>query len=62
MLQTLSAGKTRQELPGTGARLGSCAAAAGWNAAATNINAATAATDRILPLMHRIIGIWTVGS
>jgi hypothetical protein len=56
MFQTLSAGKTRQELPGTGARLGSCAAAAGWNAAATNINAAIAATDRI-SLMHRIIGI-----
>src|SRR6478672_418611 len=62
MFQTLSAGKTRQELPGTGARAGSGAEAAGWNTAAVSISAAIAAAERILPLMTRIIGIPTAGS
>jgi hypothetical protein len=62
MFQTLSAGKTRHGLPGTGARIGSGAALAGWNTAAVSISTAIAAADRIFPLMPRIIGIPTVGS
>ncbi len=62
MFQTLSDGKTRHALPGTGALIGMDAAEAGRNAAAASIRAATAAADRILPLMPRIIGIPTVGS
>ncbi len=62
MFQTLSEGKTRQELPGTGALAGRGAAETGWNAMATSIMAATAAAHRILPLMPRIIGVPTVRS
>ncbi len=57
MFQTLSAGKTRHELPGTGALIGIGAADAGWNATAASTRVATEAPGRILPLMPRIIGI-----
>ena len=53
MFHTLSAGKTRHEEPGTGARRDDGAAEAGCNAA----NARTAAITSVLPLMPRIIGI-----
>jgi hypothetical protein len=62
MFQTLSAGNTRHELPGTGALIGVGIAEAGWNAAAVSIRAAIVATVRIHPLMPRIIGMLRVGS
>jgi hypothetical protein len=61
MFQTLSSGKTRHELPGTGALAG-VAAEAGWNVAAAKIRAMLAAADRNLALMSGIIGILRTGS
>jgi hypothetical protein len=62
MFQTLSSGKTRHEVPGTGALIGMGAAEAGWNVAAASSRAAVAAAVRIFPLMPGIIGILSVRS
>jgi hypothetical protein len=62
MFQTLSAGKTRHELPGTGALKGIAVAKADWNVTAATSRTADTAAVRIVPLMPRIIGILPVGS